>query len=218
MFKLDLHTHSTASPDGGISPDQYLIALQEEKLNCIAITDHNEVAMAEQLHETLGERIIIGEEIMTKEGEIIGLFLNKKIAPGQSALATARAIKDQEAIVYIPHPFETVRKGLSAESLHKIAEYVDIVEVHNARAWAQNRGPQAVTWATLHHKARASASDAHGAKGLGHSYCLVERMPTRHNLLDLLADHTRLATGRPPVHTLLYPKINRVKKKLTRQK
>lgn len=218
MYKVDLHTHSTASPDGGISLKQYLYSLQDEKLDCIAITDHNTIDTALELNETLGERVIVGEEIMSKEGEIIGLFLSDFIEPGQSAIETVRAIKAQKGIVYIPHPFETMRKGLLSESLQKIADFVDIVEVHNGRAWAQNRGPQAVTWATLHRKARASSSDAHGVKGLGHCYNLVDEIPSRHNLISLLNKHSRLVTGRPPIHSFLYPTLNRTIKKFTPHK
>lgn len=217
MIKVDFHTHSSASRDGGIKPHQYKKILQAGILDCVAITDHNATELAQRLQGELGERIIVGEEIATAQGEIIGLFLSETIKPGQSALATAQRIKDQGGLVYIPHPFETLRAGISESALERIADLVDIVEAHNARAVFQNKGPQATVWATTHKKARAVASDAHGVKALGHTYCLIEKMPRSHSLVELLNNRARLVTKHPPMATLLYPKLNRAKKLITRR-
>ena len=120
MFKTDLHTHSEASPDGGITLAQYQKVLNDGVLDCIAITDHNEVDFALHAHKTLGNKIIVGEEIMTTKGEIIGLFLKEKVAPQQSPADTVVSIKSQGGLVYIPHPFETVRKGMHPTSLWSV--------------------------------------------------------------------------------------------------
>lgn len=213
MLKIDLHTHSDLSPDGGIRPEDYVQIIENELLNYIAVTDHNSIERARELYQTLGEHIIVGEEIMTQEGEIIGLFLDKVVEPGQTALQTVQAIKKQGALVYIPHPFETVRHGVSETTLNGLAEYVDIVEVHNGRAFFQNRGPKAATWARLHDKAMAASSDAHGRKGLGTTYTSVNEPVNVNNLLDQLS-RARHTAGRPPLRTLLYPKAHRLRKKL----
>ncbi|MCA9330415.1 PHP domain-containing protein, partial [Candidatus Saccharibacteria bacterium] len=117
MYKVDLHTHSQASPDGGITAEQYAHVLSTGLLDMIAITDHNSIAYAQEVQKQLGDKIIVGEEIMTNDGEIVGLFLTQVIEPGLSAQETCRRIKAQHGLVYIPHPFETVRKGLHPEKL-----------------------------------------------------------------------------------------------------
>ena len=213
MLKLDLHTHSAASKDGGISPAQYAKILNKKVLDFVAVTDHNTIEVAQKLNKQFGQRIIVGEEIMTKQGEIIGLFLTSLIKPGQSAQATVEKIKGQGGLVYIPHPFETIRKGLSEATLNSIAEHIDIIEVHNARAVLQNKGSQAVMWGTLNNKVKVAASDAHGYKALGHTFTLINEPPTALNLVNLLTK-SQLVTKRPPLHTLLYPKLNRLKKKV----
>lgn len=215
MLKIDLHTHSDLSPDGGIKPADYLQIIENEQLNYIAVTDHNTIEGALALARTLGDHIIVGEEIMTREGEIIGLFLDQPIEPGQSAQETMVAIKKQRGLVYIPHPFETVRHGISEATLSGLADYVDIVEVHNGRAFLQNRGPKAATWAKLHNKAMAASSDAHGRKGLGTTYTAVDKPVNAENLVQQLGK-ARYTAGRPPIHTLLYPKIHRMRKKMRR--
>jgi predicted metal-dependent phosphoesterase TrpH len=213
MLKADFHTHSVASPDGGISAEDYRQLLDRGQLDYIAITDHNRIDFAQQMHQELGDKIIIGEEVMTSEGELIGLFLTKLVEPGQTARKTAEAIRDQGGIVYLPHPFETIRHGVQAETLDKMPKLIDVVEAHNGRAVLQNRSPQALTWATLHKKPTAASSDAHGAKGVGHTYTVVGQPLTKDTLQSLITQ-AELVHARPPLISLTYPKINRLKNKL----
>jgi len=213
MIKVDLHTHSNASPDGGIRPEQYAQVVEDGVLDYIAVTDHNTIDRAIGLHNSLGEHIIIGEEITTSQGEIIGLFLKKAIPPGQSPLATAKAIHAQGGLVYIPHPFEVVRKGLNETALDIIAGEIDIIEVHNGRALFQNRGPKAATWARIHGKTVAASSDAHGRKGLGTTFTLIHEPPVTAKKLKAELTHARYITKRPPLRTLLYPKAHRLGRK-----
>lgn len=213
VLKIDLHTHSTASPDGGVSATEYASLLKNRVLDFIAVTDHDRIDMALELQKSLGDHIIVGQEITTTQGELIGLFLNASVQPGLDALTTAKKIVAQGGLVYVPHPFETVRKGISKATLDTIANLVDIVEVHNGRAFFQNKGPEATSWARLHNKASAASSDAHGKKGLGTCYNEVSQPPTAQNLVKLLAT-SHLSTSRPPIRSLLYPKLNRIRAKL----
>ncbi len=216
MYKIDLHTHSTASPDGGINVAQYKKALESGVLDSIAITDHNRINVALQLHAEFGDRIIVGEEIMSIEGEIIGLFLSQPVQPGQSAKVTMDAIKSQGGLVYIPHPFETVRKGLHPAVLESLVEQIDIVEVCNGRAFVQNKSEQALVWAKFNRLPGAASSDAHGLRGLGRTYTSIPELPTVSTLPGLLARGIPM-TDRPSLRTLLYPKYHRLRK-FTRQK
>lgn len=216
MFKLDLHTHSAASPDGGTSMRQYRAVLESGQLDCVAITDHNRIDFATQAKAQLGERIIVGEEIMTNAGEIIGLFLNERIEPGMSPEDTIAAIRAQNGLVYIPHPFETVRKGLHPAALERIQADVDIIEVCNGRAFLQNRGEQALVWAKLNQVAPAASSDAHGARGLGKTYTSLRSAPEKETLLHQLLSGT-LHTGRPGIRSLLYPKYHKIRKSLSKK-
>lgn len=215
-FKVDLHTHSTASPDGGISAEQYQAALDTNMLDAIAITDHNQIDFALELHKKLGTRIIVGEEVMTTAGEVIGLYLTKRIPAGLSPQETINHIKSQGGIVYIPHPFETVRKGIHPSVLEEVTDLVDVVEVCNGRAFFQNRSAQAVVWARLNNKAGAASSDAHGQRGLGATYTSLAEEPTA-KTLAMLVQNGVLMTGRPTVRALLYPKLNRLRKKVGKQ-
>ena len=215
MYKVDLHTHSVASHDGGISAEQYAHALSTNILDVIAVTDHNHIDFALGVQQQLGDRIIVGEEIMTTGGEIIGLYLTKRIKPGLSPLETIKQIKEQGGLVYVPHPFESVRKGLHPAALEELVDYVDIVEVCNGRAFLQNRSAQTVIWAKLNHVIGAASSDAHGIRGLGKTYTRVKKLPAVGDLVEIVANGTPV-TERPGVRSLLYPKYHRIRKKLRR--
>lgn len=216
MYKVDLHTHSTASPDGGITIDQYIQVIGDGLLDFVAITDHNTTKNARALRASLGDKIIVGEEITCREGEIIGLFLSETIKPGLRAEQAAKQIKKQGGLVYIPHPFETVRKGLPKIILDSMTDYIDIVEVYNGRALMQNKGPEASVWARVNQKVTAASSDAHGQKGLGTAYSLTQAEPTIHNLMQQLSfGHMKM--NRPPLITLLYPKAHRLRQKFDKR-
>ncbi|HEY8999610.1 MAG TPA: PHP domain-containing protein [Candidatus Saccharimonadales bacterium] len=212
MIAIDLHTHSEGSPDGGLRLRDYARMLASGTLQAIAITDHDDILFAQSVQESLGDQIIVGEEISTREGELIGLFLNERIAPGLSARETVETIKAQNGLVYVPHPFETVRKGISKQTLDGIAKLVDIVEVHNGRAIFQNRGSLAQKWAEENHKATAASSDAHGRRGWGKTFSVITEMPRQSTLVELLKS-AELSRGTVGLRGALYPKQNRLKRR-----
>ncbi|HSX34269.1 MAG TPA: PHP domain-containing protein [Candidatus Saccharimonadales bacterium] len=217
MYRVDLHTHSHASPDGALVAAHYRRMLDENRLHCIAVTDHNTTDFARQLQAELGDRIIVGEEITTTDGEIIGLFLRRTIPAGLSLNEAVQAIKQQHGLVYVPHPFETVRKGLSLAALDTIADDVDILEVRNGRALVQNRADTADEWASEHDVPGAASSDSHGWHGWGRTYSVLAEKPSRTTLVSLLdtaTHHRRL----PGARGILYPKMNRLLKRAGLQK
>ena len=211
-MKIDLHTHSVASPDGSLSEVHYHKMLESGRLDFIAVTDHNTISFAQKLHAKLGDKIIVGEEVTTLDGEIIGLYLKKVVKPGMNAAETVAAIKEQGGLVYVPHPFETVRQGIRAEVLDAIAAHVDIIEVKNGRAVFQDKSKQAEAWSAARGVPGAASSDAHGWHGWGRTYSIIKSAPTRAALVELLSAAER-QTGRPSVRSVLYPKLNRIRRR-----
>lgn len=214
-YKVDLHTHSLASPDGSLRPEAYQNMLARGGLDCIAVTDHNTIAMAQRLQKELGAaRIIVGEEIATLQGEVIGLYLTQAIPAYLSLAETIALIKEQGGLVYIPHPYETARSGIAPDMLDTVTSDVDIMEIHNGRAVFQNKSRLARQWAMRHTIAGAASSDAHGISGWGRSYSILHEMPTRETLIDLLrsAHYRQNYVG---VRGVLYPKLNRLRNRGT---
>jgi predicted metal-dependent phosphoesterase TrpH len=212
MLKLDLHTHSKSSPDGGITAQQYKKLIADRVLDYVAITDHNGIDFAIKLQGELKEKVIVGQEILTQAGEVIGLFLKEKVEPKQSIMDTIKDIKSQGGLVYIPHPLERYRHGVQIDELDEIIDYIDIVEVGNGRTLLQEKYEQIAVWANLNKLTVAASSDAHGLAGIGKTYTLVDKAPTRDNFLSVLSTGT-LIVKRPSLRALLYPKYNRIIKR-----
>jgi predicted metal-dependent phosphoesterase TrpH len=216
-YTVDLHTHSYGSPDGGLMVRDYRYFLENKLLDYIAITDHNSIEAALAIKTELGDlgkRIIVGEEVQASQGELIGLFLTEPIPAGLSPLKTAEAIHAQGGLVYVPHPFETVRKGVPMKALNEIEEHVDIVEVWNGRAYFENRKKMAKVWARQNEKPVAASSDAHGRFGWGRTYSVIEQALTAKNLSAQLAKASFSTQGVGV--GVLYPKFNWLMKRLGR--
>jgi len=108
LGKADLHIHSTYSYDGISTPEEIVKHAAKIGLNVIAITDHDEIVgglEAQKFEKKYKIDIIVGEEVLTNEGEVIALFIKNKIKAGLPLFETVKLIKEQGGLVIIPHPF-----------------------------------------------------------------------------------------------------------------
>src|SRR5439155_14699260 len=142
-------------------------ACQRRGIDVIAITDHNRIEAKLEFRDTVGQRCIVGEEVRTTEGEIIGLFLEEFIPPRLSPEETIAEIKRQGGVVYVPHPFDRIRRGvITPEALHRVAPLLDAVEVLNARLHSASQNGEALRFAQERGLLQAG-SDAHTAFEVG---------------------------------------------------
>ena len=138
MLKAEFHVHTRCSKDSMLGKYFILLICKIKKINCIAITDHNEIEGALKYRKLLQKyniQVIIGEEIFTSDGEIIGLFLKEKISPKLSVKETIKQIKNQDGLVYVPHPYDEKRKKtvLKEEYIKEFSKEIDVIEIHNGR-------------------------------------------------------------------------------------
>lgn len=115
LGRADLHVHTNHSHDGLSSIAEVLDAAEEARLSLIAITDHDQIEGARQAAELAKRRrigVIIGEEISTRGGHIIGLFLKQNIPASLSVEATITEIHTQGGIAIIAHPLYRLYIGL----------------------------------------------------------------------------------------------------------
>lgn len=135
----------------------------------VCITDHNVTAAAVAAAERgIGVRVIIGEEIRTREGELIGLFLAERVPYVLPAAEAAGLIRAQGGLVYLPHPFDPGRSSLGAAAAELCtAGLADVVEVFNAKIADQSLNDQAAALATRFGLPGAAGSDAHDPAGIG---------------------------------------------------
>jgi predicted metal-dependent phosphoesterase TrpH len=162
-MRIDCHVHTTYSPDSLLQPADLLALASQRGLECLAITDHNTIAGAVQLQKTDSSvRIIVGEEVSTNAGELIGLFLQEAVPPGLSAQRTIELIREQEGLIVLPHPCDRLRHhALAGELWEEILPQVDLVEGLNGRTVFKRDDQQAVKLAQRYAKPICAGSDAH---------------------------------------------------------
>jgi predicted metal-dependent phosphoesterase TrpH len=193
LMRLDLHCHSEASSDCVTPLAAFPARCRAKGIGVQAVTDHNEIWGAVALREMVVEEgrddltIIVGEEVSTREGEIVGLFLSEKIPAGLSPEETVAAIREQGGLVLLPHGFDPAKRHrLRPEALERVAADVDIVEIFNARVSRRKWNVAASLWAARHGVAASAGTDAHTLKDIGTAYIETPWLPV-HGPQDLLA-------------------------------
>ena len=166
----DLHMHTEHSHDCAVPVGALLDYAEAQGLGAIAVTDHNVFRGAQEAVERARGRdlvVIPGEEIKTESGEVIGLFLEREIPRGMSMGDTIAAIREQNGVVYLPHPFDRLHTIPDAPTLHRHLAEIDVFEVYNARLLFEGFNDEALRFARKYNLTMGAGSDAHVLQGVG---------------------------------------------------
>ena len=134
-LKTVFHVHTDYSDDCENSVDHLLESARRYRIDCLAVTDHDTIEGAQALAAEAGPelKVIVGQEISTSEGHLIGLFLREPVEPEMSPRQTAEAIKEQGGLIVAPHPFNTLFGCSLREAVYDIIDLLDLVEISNAQ-------------------------------------------------------------------------------------
>jgi predicted metal-dependent phosphoesterase TrpH len=175
---LDLHNHTDRSYDAINRLEDYERAYAKGRFHVLAITDHNRIDGAIDVAERASFPVIVGLEVDTAEGELIGLFLHDPIPPGLTGTETAERIRARGGLVYLQHPFYTlVRRPLRPSTRERLvaAGLVDVVEGRNGGPFTAGPDARARAWAAAKGLPVGAGSDAHEPPDIGQ--CLVAVPP-----------------------------------------
>ncbi|MCZ7582210.1 MAG: PHP domain-containing protein [Deltaproteobacteria bacterium] len=188
LIKADLHNHTTFSFDGEMSPRRFVKLYARLGFGAVAVTEHNTILGALAVRDLDPPfKVIVGEEIKSKQGEIIGLFLEKNIRKGMSAVDTAKAIHDQGGLTLLPHPFVyLVPSRMDHRVLPELLPHLDIIENINARAPEPTRDRFSALWSRTLGVTASAGSDAHNAGAVGNGYVLMEDFDDPQDFLEKL--------------------------------
>ena len=181
-IKADFHVHTSFSRRVTASPEDMYAAAREKGLGKIAVTDHNTIKGALRLAENDPDFIIVGEEITWDDrGEIIGLFMKEAIPEGKSAAYTLDALHEQNAFVFIPHPFAPFHFFCPPGNILKMADRIDAVEIRNGRNF-RFLNACASAFCSMAKIQGICGSDAHLQKNVGRAGMLLPDFSTADEL------------------------------------
>ncbi|MCB0113237.1 MAG: PHP domain-containing protein [Caldilineaceae bacterium] len=174
MWKVDLHSHTIYSRDCLSKPEAIIAQARAIGLDKLAITEHNNLAGALHVKSLAPDLIIVGEEIKTTHGEIIAYFVKELVPKGLSPQETIRQLRDQGAVISIPHPLDSLRhSAMGRENVLAVIDQVDALEVRNARCVRPADNLAAAELAAAHGKLSTAGSDAHTLAELGRCHMLM---------------------------------------------
>jgi predicted metal-dependent phosphoesterase TrpH len=195
----DFHIHTRFSRDSILAEEKFIRIAIERGLTHVAVTNHNNVEGAIAVRDKVAElgladrlTVILGEEVSTADGEVVGVFLQRTIPRGLSAEETADAIHEQGGLVSIPHPFDPFRAShIRREPLERLAEAgkIDMVEVFNSRVTFGRHNQEAAEFAARHRIPGIACSDSHSSFEIAMSFNALPSFDTAEELRAGLAEN-----------------------------
>jgi len=174
----------------------------EVGINCIAVADHGTVEGGLRMQEMAPFPVIVAEEILTPQGEIMGVFLKETVPTCSSAREAMERIKAQDALVCLPHPFDTFRGlRMSQTEIEELLPEIDVIEAFNARCPFGRPTTTATAFADRHGVAKCAGSDAHSPIEIGNGYVEMPEFSDKDGYLrSLRKGKIRGARTNPLVH------------------
>jgi predicted metal-dependent phosphoesterase TrpH len=215
-LKADFHIHTRYSMDCEMELEDIIKRCQKMEIDCVAITDHGTVEGALKMQEIAPFKVIVGEEVLTDYGEIMGMFLKETIPSNISVDEAISRIKDQGGLVCLPHPFDPLR-GLTMdlEEVDKLAPRVDIVEVFNARSPINSTADKALDYALRHEIPATVGSDSHTLGEIGRTFVEIDDFNTPDQLLEVLK-YGIISQHKASIFVHLFSTITKIKRKITK--
>ena len=188
LLKADLHIHNRYSMDCDTPLDKIINRCLEVGVNCIAIADHGTAEGALEVQSLAPFQVIVAEEILTPQGEIMGMFLKETIPSGLSVEQTISQIRAQGGLVNIPHPFDVFRGfgGSDGGELEALVDQIDTIEVFNAREPFNGPSAKAQAFARKYDIPGTAGSDAHTIGEIGRAYVEMPEFKGRDDFLQAL--------------------------------
>jgi predicted metal-dependent phosphoesterase TrpH len=210
-MKIDLHCHTFFSKDSILSSKKLIETAKKNGLQGVAITDHDTISgwkEAEFWAKKYGIFLIFGEEIKTKVGDILGLFLKSEIKSKEPE-KVMREIKAQGGTVVIPHPFHHVQRF--KDDLTKYLSLIDAIEVFNARQPFSFFDKKAFEFAKKHNLAMVAGSDAHSCFDVGSAFTEIEGAKNLEEFKKgILEKRTKTFGKKAPLFALFFPFLAKI--------
>jgi predicted metal-dependent phosphoesterase TrpH len=134
----------------------------------IGVVDHDTIKGGLSVKKAAGKRILVipGEEIRTRQGEIIVFFSDGKYS--KNLVEICERAKDMNHFIVAPHPFDYLRSCLGG-NVRSIKKYIDAVEVFNSRVIINRFNKMAGSFAEKNNIPKIAGSDSHFIEEIGNA-------------------------------------------------
>ena len=202
MLTVEFHCHTCYSKDSLVQPAALVDACRRKGIDRVMITDHNEIAGALEAQRMDPQHVIIGEEVMTTQGELLAAFVQERLPPDLSPSAAIARLRLQGAFISVSHPFDVTRRGSWQEKdLLAILPLVDAIEVFNARCISSGANSLANDFARQHDLLGTVGSDAHSVRELGRAVLFLPEFHDAEGLRNALPQaDSRTILSSPFIH------------------
>jgi predicted metal-dependent phosphoesterase TrpH len=198
MMQVEFHCHTEYSPDSRLKVADLIASARKKGLDRVVVTDHNEIIGAKLAREIAPDLIIIGEEILTSQGELLAAYVQEKVPKGLTPEAAIKELRSQGAFISVSHPFDSRRNGAWREDdLRRIAPLVDAIEVYNSRCMVKTANQQAGNFARQYSLAGTVGSDAHAGFELGRSRLILPDFFTAAELKKVFPQTDQITVASP---------------------
>jgi predicted metal-dependent phosphoesterase TrpH len=201
VVRVDCHLHTCWSGDATTTREELASRVADEGIDVVCVTDHHTLDGAREALKcgVGGARVVVGEEIRTPVGELIGLFLTERIPYVLPLPEVVARIRAQGGLVYAPHPLDRHRAGIGASLVAELATEgaLDVLEVFNAKTREAEDNRRAADLAAETGLPGGAGSDAHDPQGVGAAYLEMPDFEGPASFLASLREARRVGSFRP---------------------
>jgi predicted metal-dependent phosphoesterase TrpH len=176
--RADLHIHPSGGGYDALLPMAIYAAIRASGLQVAVLADHDRIAVARELvarsrSEGLATELVVGEEISTREGHLLGIGLSNRVPYGLTLEESVAAVHDQGGVAVVAHPLLPTSISASSRLLIELAQgdasrRPDALEaMHPTASWLPGWRRRVERLAERCGYAIIGGSDAHSARSVG---------------------------------------------------
>ncbi len=204
ILRVEFHCHTGYSKDSLTRPADLLRVCRRKQIDRVVVTDHNVITGAQAARRMDPERVIVGLELMTREGELLAAFVRSPVPAGLPALEAIARLREQGSFISVSHPFDRSRRGhWHPDDLLAIRPHIDAIEVFNSRSLHPQANRSAQQFASAHRLPGTVGSDAHAGFEIGRALLELPAFADADGLRQVIAQGRSLTRLSSPLVRLV---------------